>query len=194
MCTCVISRNRGHRRNRRKDQHVFSARRLLLMAFCGIMLFVPGLALTIVGLENSEAEQQSMNEVQKIIYRVVGPSMSTVGAIVMFASCLYFYCYGTNPQPPQQIGSQHQSFSEPDPEDKGSIRSKQRDHGHHHHFNQQNNGRAVDVNTPDSDCRRNFKLQDNTSPIIAPHRTSVTTEEEVPLAKIEDVSDNRKGQ
>ena len=37
------------------------------------------------------------------VYRAVGPLMCTVGSLVMFASCIYFYCYGTGPQAPGQV-------------------------------------------------------------------------------------------
>ncbi|XP_055876476.1 uncharacterized protein LOC129924597 isoform X3 [Biomphalaria glabrata] len=122
-----ILRNRSNRRRMRMRKHVFSAKRLLLMVFLGIVLFIPGLALTIVGLDNRDSDYSNMGEAPRIMYQAIGPVMCCVGAAVMFASCIYFYCYGTGPQPTPAANSQTQGLSESEQDDKGSIRSKQRE-------------------------------------------------------------------
>ncbi|KAH9513128.1 hypothetical protein Btru_035938 [Bulinus truncatus] len=186
---------RGNRRRMRMRKHVFSPRRLLLMVFMGIVLFIPGLALTIVGLDKNESDYTSMGDAQRIMYQAIGPVMCCVGAAVMFASCIYFYCYGTGPQPTPAATSQTQALSESEQDDKGSIRSKQREQGQRHHHSI--NGRAVEVRTPDSESRKSLRggEEGRGSFTKSPHRTSVTTEEEVPLAKMEESSDiSIKGQ
>ncbi|XP_059142689.1 uncharacterized protein LOC131930290 isoform X2 [Physella acuta] len=184
-----ILRNRGPRRRMRMRKHVFSPRRLLMMVFCGVILFIPGLALTIVGLQQTEGANNELNEVQKIFYQAIGPAMCTLGAAIMFASCIYFYCYGTGPQPSPPPNNQTQGLSESEQDEKGSIRSKQRESMRHHP--QSLNGRAGDVRTPDSESRKSLRggEEGRGSFTKSPHRTSVTTEEEVPLAKMEDSLD-----
>ncbi|CAL1543149.1 unnamed protein product [Lymnaea stagnalis] len=188
-----ILRNRGPRRHMRMRKHVFSARRLMIMVFSGVFLFIPGLVLTIVGLDNSESDYHNMGEAPKIFYQAIGPAMCCIGAAIMFASCIYFYCYGTGPQPSPPPNNQSQGLSESEQDDKSSIRSKQRGESQRYHHTHSLNGRSGDVRTPDSESRKSLRGCDESRASFtkSPHRTSsvTTAEEEVPLAKMEDSSD-----
>ncbi|BFZ17876.1 hypothetical protein BsWGS_20915 [Bradybaena similaris] len=186
-------RNRGLHHKRRKRTHVFSPLRLVTLLVSGVLLFIPGLALTIVGLQN--LERTDLNEVQKVMYHAAGPVMGCVGIVLMFASCIYFNCYGTVPQTSapmsnqEQILTKQQSLPDQDQDEKGSIRSKQRDPAQlqkQQVYNQHHNGRSVEVYTPDSKHSSRDDLSG--SMIKSPHRTSATTEEDVPLAKLDDTT------
>ncbi|RUS89445.1 hypothetical protein EGW08_002818 [Elysia chlorotica] len=155
------------------------------------------------------------------VYRAVGPLMCTVGSLVMFASCIYFYCYGTGPQGP---GGQHHDIEHDGASgSKGSSgRSKSHHsshHSHHHsqsshhqsqHHHHHHNGRAVDVASGDGECRLSLRSEtahstDTSSGPSSHHHHSknsrrstgmaAAAEEEVPLAQMEDSFDlNVKGQ
>lgn len=87
---------------------------------------------------------------------------------------------------------QQQALSNQDQDEKGSIRSKQRDPAQlqkQQVYNQQHNGRSVEVYTPDGDSKRNSRDDDlSGSKIKSPHRTSGTTEEDVALTKVGDTT------
>ncbi|CAG5122449.1 unnamed protein product, partial [Candidula unifasciata] len=56
-------RNRGLHQKRRKRTHVFSPLRLVILVVSGVLLFIPGLVLTIVGLQNQGAVLDRLQEV-----------------------------------------------------------------------------------------------------------------------------------
>ena len=61
-----ILRNRSQRVRRVMRPHSFSMRRLLLLAFIGSLFFIPGIVLTIVGLEKTEVEMEIMTNGQRM--------------------------------------------------------------------------------------------------------------------------------
>ncbi|GFN98407.1 hypothetical protein PoB_002491300 [Plakobranchus ocellatus] len=211
----LSSRTQAGSRHRANQRHQFSGRRLLIMVLCGVLLFIPGLALTVVGLEGSDKEDTKVNSRVQFVYRAVGPLMCAVGALVMFASCIYFYCYGTGPQGPggQHHDVEHDGGSGTKGTHSNSSRSKSHHsshHSHHHqsHHHYHHNGRAVDIASGDGECRLSLRNEaahssDPTSSTSGSHHsknnrraTGVATaaEEEVPLAKMEDSFDlNAKG-
>ncbi|GFS08909.1 hypothetical protein ElyMa_003024700 [Elysia marginata] len=208
----VSQRAQSSSRHRANQRHQFSGRRLLIMVLCGILLFIPGLVLTIVGLETNDKGDAKLDSRLQFVYRALGPLMCTVGSLVMFASCIYFYCYGTGPQGP---GGQHHDIEHDGASgSKGSSgRSKSHHsshHSHHHsqsqHHHHHHNGRAVDVKSSgDGECRLSLRSEtahstDAAGPGPSSHHhhsktnrrstgMAVAAEEEVPLAQMEDSFD-----
>ncbi|KAK3751038.1 hypothetical protein RRG08_044616 [Elysia crispata] len=208
----LSQRTQSNSRHRANQRHQFSGRRLLIMVLCGILLFIPGLVLTIVGLEATDKGEAKLDSRVQFVYRAVGPLMCTVGSLVMFASCIYFYCYGTGPQGP---GGQHDIEHDGASGSKGSSgRSKSHHSSHHSHHHSQSshhqsqhhhhhNGRAVDVMSGDGDCRLSLRSEtahstDTSSGPSSHHQSknnrrstgmAAAAEEEVPLAQMEDSFD-----
>ena len=61
-----ILRNRSQRVRRVMRPHSFSMRRLLVLAFIGSIFFIPGIVLTIVGLEKTTEEMDAMKNGQRM--------------------------------------------------------------------------------------------------------------------------------
>ncbi|XP_076447029.1 uncharacterized protein LOC143284210 [Babylonia areolata] len=88
-----ILRNRPNRPRPVLRPHTFSLKRLLLLGVVGCVIFIPGIVISIVGLENT-AEVEAMEPGRRIMYQAIGPALTMLGLVFLFCSCIYYYCYG----------------------------------------------------------------------------------------------------
>ncbi|XP_021346645.1 uncharacterized protein LOC110446025 [Mizuhopecten yessoensis] len=89
----VVRNRKQNARRIRLRAPQFSLRRVMVMVFVGGVLFIPGLILTILGVENEENMDKESPE-QKVMYTVIGPAGCALGVIVLVAAVLYYFCYG----------------------------------------------------------------------------------------------------
>ncbi|XP_076458482.1 uncharacterized protein LOC143292184, partial [Babylonia areolata] len=142
----ILRTNRSQRARRVMRPHSFSMRRLLLLAFIGSLFFIPGIVLTIVGLEKTAEEMDTMVPGKRIMYQAVGPALTSLGVAFLFSACVYYYWYGTG-RPTRLPGGSHQkSFH-------SSTNSDHDHHGHHghhgHHHHHHHHVEADQLETPD---------------------------------------------
>ncbi|KAK6187243.1 hypothetical protein SNE40_005310 [Patella caerulea] len=132
-----LLRNRGQRSRRLHNRpHTFSLSRLLMMVFVGAIMFIPGLALTIIGLQTESLEKMAPGE--RIMYRALGPAMCVLGIGTLFGAAVYYCCYAVgSPNTRQQGGSSnHCSMVSGD--------SERHKHHHHHHGENGHSGNTSD--------------------------------------------------
>ncbi|KAL8574455.1 hypothetical protein ACOMHN_041224 [Nucella lapillus] len=187
----ILRTNRSQRTRRVLRPHSFSMRRLLLLAFIGSLFFIPGIVLTIVGLEKTTEEMDSMTSGKRIMYQAVGPALASLGVAFLFSACVYYYCYGTG-DPARVPGGAHQkSFHSSTNSDHDHHHHGH--HGHHHgHHHHHHKGHHDHLDTPDGEGGRrklSFKEEENHTPRPSPRHRGAREEEEgeedeeqVPLA------------
>nr|KAG5714863.1 hypothetical protein BaRGS_000351 [Batillaria attramentaria] len=158
--------------------HTFSMRRLLMLASIGAVFFIPGIVLTIVGLEKTEEEEEQMQGGQRIMYQAVGPAFTTLGVAFLFSACVYYYCYGTG-ESNRMPGGSHQvnsSINSDPAHHHHGHHHRGHHHHHHHHLHHHHNGSQL--NTPDGSVRRlSFKDE-----VLGHADPAIRQEEQVPLA------------
>lgn len=81
-------------RSHRMQPQGFSMRRLLAMVFVGAIMLAPGLTLTVLGLDDTEDENERVAQSERILYKVLGPISCAVGGFILVAAVFYYCCYG----------------------------------------------------------------------------------------------------
>ncbi|ESO87479.1 hypothetical protein LOTGIDRAFT_235122 [Lottia gigantea] len=167
------SRQRSHRLNSNRP-HTFSLSRLLMMVFVGAIMFIPGLTLTVIGLQ--KAAKNELQPAERVMYKVVGPSLCVLGLGTLLAAGIYYCCYAVGDDGRRKNNSHH-----------AALVSQESERHHHHHHHHHGNGAS-------SSQRRHSNT---------PSRTEEDHENRVPLAyidedissptiQIDNVSDNQK--
>ncbi|XP_033750214.1 uncharacterized protein LOC117334618 [Pecten maximus] len=208
----VVRNRKQNARRIRLRAPQFSLRRVMVMVFVGGALFIPGLILTILGVEN-EGDTEKDTPEKKVMYTVIGPAGCALGVIVLIAAVLYYFCYGfstiTQPRHSTTSGGSthhgHSSYSSvksahghSDDKSNGETRNHSRhsnkrsnsssssNHSHHHHQSQSPH------------VQKNHKRSANTSPHTPPeeeeravrltdHTDVTVTLESTPIPREENV-------
>lgn len=89
-------------RSHRMQPQGFSMRRLLAMVFVGAIMLAPGLTLTVLGLDDTENENERVAQSERILYKVLGPISCAVGGFILVAAIFYYCCYGLAEQSGRQ--------------------------------------------------------------------------------------------
>lgn len=89
-------------RSHRMQPQGFSMRRLLAMVFVGAIMLAPGLTLTVLGLDDTEDENERVAQSERILYKVLGPISCAVGGFILVAAVFYYCCYGLAEQSGRQ--------------------------------------------------------------------------------------------
>ncbi|VDI57709.1 uncharacterized protein LOC143045852 [Mytilus galloprovincialis] len=106
----------------------FSGRRFIVMIFVGTLIFAPGVAMTILGINNDE-DIDNLSPAHGVLYKVIGPAACGIGICVLIAAVMYYFCYGlantTRPrhQSTTSSGSHH---------NRQSSHSSSHSHSHSH--------------------------------------------------------------
>ncbi|XP_046552997.1 uncharacterized protein LOC124262537 [Haliotis rubra] len=152
-------RHRSQRARRLYNRpHTFSLSRLLMIILVGSILFIPGLTLTILGIQQAK-ETDSMSPGKGIMYKAVGPIMCTLGVGMLFGAVVYYCCYGMGDQIRRDANQQSSVMSSESKGNQGthaSIRS--------HHEN------GSHLGSPDGVIRRPSYKGEHHSPLH--HHTS----------------------
>ncbi|XP_069123964.1 uncharacterized protein [Argopecten irradians] len=176
----VRSRKQNARRIRLRAPQ-FSLRRVMLMVFVGGALFIPGLILTILGVENEGGTEKDTPE-KKVMYTVIGPAACALGVIVLIAAFLYYFCYGfsTMAQPRHSTtsgGSTHHGHSSYSSVKSSHGHSDDKSNGearnHSRHSNKRSNSSSSNQSHPHHQShsphvQKNHKRSANTSPHTPP--------------------------
>ncbi|XP_046345103.1 uncharacterized protein LOC124125785 [Haliotis rufescens] len=180
-----ILRHRSQRARRLYNRpHTFSLGRLLMIILVGSILFIPGLILTILGIQQAK-DTDSMSPGKGIMYKAIGPTMCTLGVGMLFGAVVYYCCYGMGDQTRREANQQGSVMSSDSKGNQGthaSIRS--------HHEN------GSHLGSPDGVIRRPSYKGEHHSPRHIHHHTSQhqyhanmgSDEEAVPLAPSENFS------
>ncbi|XP_062567480.1 uncharacterized protein LOC134229721 [Saccostrea cucullata] len=94
-------KSRGDRAHRMQP-HGFSMRRLLAVVFVGAILLAPGLTLTVLGLDDTQDENERVAQSERVLYKVLGPIACAVGSFILVAAVFYYFCYGLADQTRRQ--------------------------------------------------------------------------------------------
>ncbi|XP_060553184.1 uncharacterized protein LOC132714349 isoform X2 [Ruditapes philippinarum] len=72
--------------------HVYSWQRFFVMLFVGAVLFIPGLIVTIIGIEYND----NLDEIpgDRVLYKFIGPASLACGVCLICASGIYYCCWG----------------------------------------------------------------------------------------------------
>ncbi|XP_041362196.1 uncharacterized protein LOC121378191 [Gigantopelta aegis] len=176
-----ILRNRTQiPRRMRGRPHTFSLNRLLMLVLIGAIFFIPGLALTVIGVQKYSGVYD-LPEGQKVMFKGIGPAMCTFGVGLLVGAGIYYCCYGLG----EGLGSRALAASH-----EGSMISNESRPGKQSSLlDHQENGNSP-MGTPDvKDKKHHRHHRHHHHYHHHPQQRVVFNEESVPLASCENISD-----